>query len=89
MLGPMMPPAPLGKALPAALSYHVEYALSYSLISLTSPVTFSVVDAIRRLSIIVAGKVMFRRAEEGFTGRNVAGMCMAVGGGLGYSYFKK
>jgi len=79
---PIVPPS---LALKASLSYHLEYTLSFILISLIHPLTYGVSDAIRRLGIIVYGKIINPKTEEKFNKRNVVGMGMALVGGVGYS----
>jgi hypothetical protein len=76
-----LPPAWLG--LMAALSYHMEYALSFSFVKLVAPITYSACDAVRRLGIIVCGHYMFGGPE--FTKMNILGIMMALGGAVSYS----
>ncbi|GMH48920.1 hypothetical protein TrVE_jg8760 [Triparma verrucosa] len=81
------PLVPSSLSLLASLSYHVEYTLSFILISLIQPLTYGVVDAIRRLCIICYGKFLNPDTEERFNRRNGVGMGMALVGGVGYSIF--
>lgn len=77
------PPIPL--SIFASASYHTEYLLSFVLISLISPLTYAVSDAVRRLAVILVGKTFFPKHEDKFTRRNTAGMVMALAGALCYS----
>eukprot|EP00520_Triparma_pacifica_P016766 CAMPEP_0118658450 /NCGR_PEP_ID=MMETSP0785-20121206/14575_1 /TAXON_ID=91992 /ORGANISM="Bolidomonas pacifica, Strain CCMP 1866" /LENGTH=151 /DNA_ID=CAMNT_0006551469 /DNA_START=551 /DNA_END=1002 /DNA_ORIENTATION=- len=58
---------PLKLSIFASASYHVEYLLSFVLISLISPLTYAVSDAVRRLAVIVVGKACFPKHEDRFT----------------------
>lgn len=75
------PPAWL--AVMASIAYHVEYVLSFTFVSLVSPITYGACDAVRRLSIIITGRAMF--GGEPFTRLNIAGIAMALVGALSYS----
>ncbi|GMI32417.1 hypothetical protein TeGR_g11551 [Tetraparma gracilis] len=81
------PPPSLGAA--AAAAYHVEYSLSFLYLSLVSPLTFSVTDAVRRLAIILAGQAFFPGKEARLGKENAAGMLLALGGVLSYSFFSR
>jgi Na+-translocating ferredoxin:NAD+ oxidoreductase RnfG subunit len=67
----------------AVLAYHMEYVLSFSFVSMVEPITYGTCDALRRLLIIVAGKVMFGGAK--FSNLNLGGMSMALVGALLFS----
>jgi hypothetical protein len=77
----MQPPVWLG--LMAAVSYHLEYALSFSFVKLVAPITYSACDAVRRLGIIISGHYMF--GGPAFTKLNILGIMMALGGALSFS----
>ncbi|GMI35696.1 hypothetical protein TrCOL_g9195 [Triparma columacea] len=79
---------PLKLSIFAAASYHVEYLLSFVLISLISPLTYAVSDAVRRLAVILVGKTCFPKSEDRFTRQNTAGMIMALIGAACYSLLK-
>lgn len=74
---------PLWLTLMAAVSYHIEYTLSFMVVRLVSPITYGTCDAIRRLSLIIAGRKMF--GGEPFTKLNLVGISLALLGGLAYS----
>jgi hypothetical protein len=57
--------------------------LSFTFVSLVSPITYGACDAVRRLSIIITGRAMF--GGEPFTRLNIAGIAMALVGALSYS----
>ena len=59
---PALPPAWLGGA--AVLAYHIEYVLSFMFVRLVQPITYGTSDAMRRLSIILSGQVMFACSRE-------------------------
>ena len=61
----------------AVVSYHLEYVLSFMFVKLVAPITYGACDAVRRLSIILSGHVMF--GGDPFTALNMAGI------GLGHS----
>jgi len=67
----------------AVTSYHVEYVLSFMFVKLVAPITYGACDAVRRLSIIMSGHVMF--GGEPFTLLNIAGIGLALVGALAYS----
>ena len=67
----------------AVASYHVEYVLSFMFVKLVAPITYGACDAVRRLSIILSGHVMF--GGEPFTPLNIAGIGLALVGALAYS----
>ena len=47
---------PFWLALLAVTAYHIEYCLSFMFVRLVTPITYGTCDAVRRLSIILAGK---------------------------------
>jgi hypothetical protein len=67
----------------AVASYHLEYVLSFMFVKLVAPITYGACDAVRRLSIILSGHVMF--GGEPFTPLNIAGIGLAILGALAYS----
>jgi hypothetical protein len=67
-----------------ALAWHLEYTLSYKTIAVLKPVTFSVVDAVRRIGIIVCGQIFLK---EEFQFLNFLGMGIAFLGVGGYAYY--
>lgn len=67
----------------AVVSYHMEYVLSFMFVKLVAPITYGACDAVRRLSIILSGHVMF--GGEPFTPLNIAGIGLAILGALAYS----
>lgn len=67
----------------AVTAYHVEYVLSFMFVKLVSPITYGACDAIRRLSIIMAGHCMFGGAP--FSRLNMVGVALALLGALAYS----
>jgi hypothetical protein len=75
---------PLELAAAAVLAYHLEYVLSFCFVKLVQPITYSTCDAVRRLSIIVAGQHMF--GGPPFTVLNIVGVTMALSGALAYSF---
>ena len=80
---PQKEPEPLSIYIMAITSYHIEYVLSFMFVKLVSPVTFGACDAIRRLSVILAGRAMFGGTP--LTLINIAGIGLALLGALGYS----
>lgn len=76
---------PLWLTLSSVLAYHTEYLLSFSFVPLVAPITYGTVDAIRRLSIIVCGKIFFGGPK--LTPTNLFGIIMALAGALFYSVF--
>mmetsp|Transcript_16075 Transcript_16075/g.22891 ORF Transcript_16075/g.22891 Transcript_16075/m.22891 type:complete len:365 (+) Transcript_16075:208-1302(+) len=74
---------PKSLALVAVLAYHAEYNLSFKFIELVNPITYGTCDAIRRLSIIIAGRRMF--GGDQFSILNYLGIALALTGALGYS----
>eukprot|EP00558_Chaetoceros_sp_UNC1202_P002643 CAMPEP_0197246094 /NCGR_PEP_ID=MMETSP1429-20130617/10663_1 /TAXON_ID=49237 /ORGANISM="Chaetoceros sp., Strain UNC1202" /LENGTH=202 /DNA_ID=CAMNT_0042706697 /DNA_START=26 /DNA_END=634 /DNA_ORIENTATION=+ len=77
----ILPPPTLSIA--AAAAYHFEYVLTFLFLKLVNPISFGTCDAIRRLGIIIAGRVMF--GGEPFSMVNYAGVALALLGALGYS----
>lgn len=67
----------------AVASYHLEYVLSFMFVKLVAPITYGACDAVRRLSIILSGHVMF--GGEPFTPLNIVGIGLAILGALAYS----
>lgn len=78
---PPLPPAWLGSA--AVVAYHIEYVLSFMFVRLVAPITYGTCDAMRRLSIILSGRVMFGGAP--LTRINLFGIGLALLGALSYS----
>jgi multidrug transporter EmrE-like cation transporter len=74
---------PLGLSIAAAASYHFEYVLSFLFLKMVQPIGYGTCDAIRRLGIILAGRVFF--GGEPFSLLNYAGIGMALLGAMGYS----
>jgi len=66
-----------------ASSYHYEYSLSFAFLSNISSVTFAITDALRRLCIIVNGRIFF--GGDDLTRANKAGIIIAVAGALLYA----
>jgi Triose-phosphate Transporter family len=67
----------------AAISYHLEYCLSFMFVRLVNPITYGACDAIRRLCIIISGRCMFGGAP--FSRLNKVGILFALFGALSYS----
>lgn len=63
----------------AGLSYHLEYSLNFMFIQLVSPLAFSVADVARRVAIILAGALIFRKPVSPL---NALGAALAFGGVL-------
>jgi hypothetical protein len=78
---PPQPPLWLGSA--AVVAYHIEYVLSFMFVRLVAPITYGTCDAMRRLSIILSGRVMFGGAP--LTRINLFGIGLALLGALSYS----
>lgn len=76
---------PVWLAWMAVISYHVEYVLSFTFVGLVEPITYGTCDAVRRLSIIIAGHKMFGGAP--FSKLNLGGIGLALAGALAYSVF--
>ena len=74
---------PLAIYVMAVTAYHIEYVLSFMFVKLVSPVTYGACDAVRRLSVILAGRAMF--GAKPLTALNIAGIGLALCGALGYS----
>lgn len=74
---------PVGLSIAAAASYHFEYVLSFLFLKLVQPIGYGTCDAIRRLGIILAGRVFF--GGKPFSKLNYAGIGMALLGAMGYS----
>lgn len=70
----------------AALSYHAEYILNFIVTENVSEVHFSVLDVARRLSIILAGALLFGKI---LTPLNVAGVILALAGVLLFNRVKR
>jgi hypothetical protein len=67
----------------AFTAYHIEYVLSFMFVKLVQPITYGTCDAVRRLTIIAAGKQMFGGAP--LTRTNRFGIGLALCGALCYS----
>ena len=74
---------PVQLVLLSALAYHLEYMLNFMFVGYVNSVMFSVSDIVRRISIILVGAVVFNKV---LTGTNWAGIGVALGGVLWYSY---
>jgi solute carrier family 35 protein E1 len=75
---------PIHLFLGAICSYHMEYVLSFMFVRLVQPITYGTCDAIRRLCLIISGRVMF--GGEAFSKLNITGIGVAILGALAYSY---
>lgn len=64
------------------VAYHIEYMLNFMFIPFVSPLAFSITDIARRLTIIIAGAILFSKA---LTTLNVLGITLALGGVLWYT----
>lgn len=80
------PAPPRRLSIAAALSYHLEYCLSFAFVGVVEPITFGTCDAMRRLLIIIAGRKMFGGAK--YTSLNLMGIILAVGGAVFYAIVK-
>ena len=69
----------------AALAYWVEYALSFTMVSLVSPVEFAVLDIVRRLGTILFGAYLF---EKTLSSTNLAGVFISLAGVMFYSFIE-
>jgi len=69
-----------------ALAYHVEYVLNFIVTENVSEVHFSVLDVARRLSIILAGALLFGKV---LTALNVFGVVLALFGVLLFNHVKR
>lgn len=67
----------------AGVAYHIEYTLNFMYMPFVSPLAFSITDIARRLTIIVAGAILFSKE---LTTLNVLGILLALGGVLWYSW---
>lgn len=67
-------------------AYHVEYASSFSIIPMVPPVYYSLMDIVRRLSIILVGSVIFNKP---IALMNWAGIFLAFGGIFAFNHFNK
>jgi len=65
------------------VAYHVEYIVSFMFVRLVDPVTYGTCDAIRRLCIIVCGRIMFGGIP--FSKTNKIGISLSVLGAIAYS----
>jgi len=74
---------PIHISMAAAVAYHIEYVLSFIFVKLVHPISFGAVDAVRRLGIILAGRVMF--GGEQFSTTNHVGVLMTLLGAFLYS----
>jgi hypothetical protein len=77
---------PLWLTLMAMVAYHVEYLLSFIFVTLVGPITYGTCDAIRRLCIILFGRIFF--GGDPFTKLNTIGIATALMGALSYSILK-
>ena len=75
------PPASLSIA--AFTAYHIEYVLSFMFVKLVQPITYGAADAVRRLSVILAGRAMFGGTR--LTHINIIGIGLALLGAMSYS----
>jgi Triose-phosphate Transporter family len=78
---------PLWLTFMAMVSYHVEYLLSFIFVTLVGPVTYGTCDAMRRLGIILFGRIFF--GGDPLTRTNQLGIALALLGALGYSIVSK
>lgn len=78
---------PVWLTVAAATAYHVEYVLSFIFVNLVAPITYSTCDAIRRLSIIIAGHFMF--GGHPFTTLNIIGIGSALLGGAAFAILNR
>lgn len=67
----------------AVLAYHMEYVLSFTFVGLVEPITYGTCDALRRLLIIISGRILF--GGDKFSKTNMGGIFMALVGALMYS----
>ena len=74
---------PLWLTFMAMVAYHVEYLLSFIFVTLVGPITYGTCDAIRRLCIILFGRIFF--GGDPFTRMNTIGIATALAGALSYS----
>jgi Triose-phosphate Transporter family len=74
---------PLWLTFMAMVAYHVEYLLSFIFVTLVGPITYGTCDAIRRLCIILFGRIFF--GGDPFTRLNTIGIATALVGALCYS----
>jgi hypothetical protein len=74
---------PVWLTMAAALSYHLEYILSFMFVQLVEPITYGTCDAIRRLAIIITGRGFF--GGPPLKNYNIAGVALALLGALSYS----
>jgi Triose-phosphate Transporter family len=74
---------PLWLTFMAMVAYHVEYLLSFIFVTLVGPITYGTCDAIRRLCIILFGRIFF--GGDPFTQMNKIGIATALLGALCYS----
>ena len=77
---------PLWLTFMAMVAYHVEYLLSFIFVTLVGPITYGTCDAIRRLCIILFGRIFF--GGDPFTNMNKIGIATALIGALSYSMLK-
>jgi hypothetical protein len=75
------PPAWLSLA--AMVAYHFEYCLSFLFVKMVQPITYGACDAVRRLAIIMCGRILFHGAPPTLV--NLAGIALALAGALAYS----
>ena len=65
----------------AGVAYHLEYSLNFSFVRLVPPLAFSVADVARRLAVILAGALIFRKALSTL---NCVGVALSLGGVLAF-----
>jgi solute carrier family 35, member E1 len=76
-------PPPGWLSLMAVTAYHLEYALSFSFVTMIQPVAYGACDAVRRLAIIISGHYMF--GHDRFTALNILGIATALVGAICYA----
>jgi drug/metabolite transporter (DMT)-like permease len=74
---------PFSLTVMAMMAYHMEYLLSFIFVTLVGPITYGICDAIRRLCIILFGRLFF--GGDPLTKTNKIGIASALGGAVLYS----
>lgn len=69
----------------AALAYWVEYALSFTMVSLVSPVEYCIMDIVRRLGTILFGAYLF---DKTLSSTNLCGVFISLAGVAFYSFIE-